>query len=255
MKKTIIFLFLFSLILAAQSKDTLTTVSGLKYIVLQKGNGTKAEANKTVEVHYTGYLTDGKKFDSSKDRNEPIEFILGTGQVIKGWEEGIALMNVGDQLRLIIPSNLAYGEKGAGGVIPPNATLLFDVELMSVSEPKIDISEALLEEIITDSLDAMVRKYHDLKTNHPDEYNFKEGKLNQFGYQLLQAGKTDAAITLFKLNIESYPNSANAYDSMGEAYMTKGNKEEAIKNYEKSLELNPQNTNAQDKLKLLKESK
>ena len=118
-----------------KSKDTITTISGLKYIVVEKSkdpNAIKAEAGKSVSVHYTGFLLDGKIFDSSIERGTPIAFGLGQGQVIKGWDEGIALMHVGDKLRLIIPSNLGYGERGAGGVIPPNATLLFDVELVSV---------------------------------------------------------------------------------------------------------------------------
>lgn len=255
MKKIILALFLFTVILSAQQQDTVTTESGLKYIVVKKGDGPKAEVNKAVEVHYSGYLPDGKPFDSSRERGEPIEFVLGAGKVIKGWDEGIALMNVGDQLRLIIPPALGYGAQGAGGVIPPNATLIFDVELISVSTPKTDIIDALLQDILSDSIDACVRKYHDLKTNHYEEYNFKESQLNQLGYQLLQVGRTDAAIALFKLNIESYPNSSNAYDSMGEACAVAGNKEEAIKNYEKSLALNPENSNAKEKLKALKESK
>ncbi|TAE87948.1 MAG: FKBP-type peptidyl-prolyl cis-trans isomerase [Bacteroidetes bacterium] len=119
-----------------QSKDTLSTASGLKYIVVEKSNNAeakRAENGKTVEVHYTGFLTNGKVFDSSIERGQPINFMLGQGMVIKGWEEGIALMNVGDKMRLIIPSNLGYGEAGAGGgSIPPNATLLFDVELIDV---------------------------------------------------------------------------------------------------------------------------
>jgi peptidylprolyl isomerase len=118
-----------------KSTDTITTASGLQYIVVQKSSNTealKAENGKTVDVHYTGFLTNGKVFDSSIERGEPISFELGQGRVIKGWEEGIALMHVGDKLRLIIPSNLGYGPNGAGGVIPPNATLLFDVELVNV---------------------------------------------------------------------------------------------------------------------------
>ncbi len=115
-----------------EGKEVLTTPSGLKYVYIEKGNGPKAEAGKTVDVHYTGYLMDGRKFDSSVERGDPISFPLGQGMVIKGWEEGIALMKVGDKMRLIIPSELAYGPNGAGGVIPPNATLLFDVELVGV---------------------------------------------------------------------------------------------------------------------------
>jgi len=115
-----------------KGKDTLTTASGLRYILVSQGTGVKAEAGKTVDVHYTGYLMDGKIFDSSIERGDPISFPLGQKMVIPGWEEGIALMKVGDKIRLIIPSDLGYGANGAGGVIPPNATLVFDVELMNV---------------------------------------------------------------------------------------------------------------------------
>lgn len=108
------------------------TASGLRYQIIQKGSGTKAQKGKTVSVHYKGQLADGTVFDSSYKRNEPIDFPLGIGQVIKGWDEGIQLLNVGDKARLVIPSNLGYGAQGAGGVIPPNATLVFDVELMDV---------------------------------------------------------------------------------------------------------------------------
>jgi peptidyl-prolyl cis-trans isomerase A (cyclophilin A) len=108
------------------------TESGLRYKMIQKGNGKKAENGKTVSVHYTGQLEDGKVFDSSYPRKKPIEFPLGMGNVIEGWDEGIALLQVGDKARFVIPSDLAYGTRGAGGVIPPNATLIFDVELMDV---------------------------------------------------------------------------------------------------------------------------
>jgi peptidyl-prolyl cis-trans isomerase A (cyclophilin A) len=108
------------------------TDSGLRYKMIQKGDGKKAEAGKTVAVHYEGSLESGKVFDSSYPRKKPIEFKLGQGQVIEGWDEGIALLQVGDKARFVIPSDLAYGAAGAGGVIPPNATLVFDVELMDV---------------------------------------------------------------------------------------------------------------------------
>jgi len=116
-----------------KTTDTITTESGLKYLVVKKSNNpTKAEKGMMVDVHYTGFLTDGKVFDSSIERGNPISFELGTGSVIKGWDEGIALMNIGDKYRLIIPANLGYGTNGAGSSIPPNATLLFDVELVNV---------------------------------------------------------------------------------------------------------------------------
>lgn len=108
------------------------TNSGLRYKIIQKGSGAKAEKGKTVSVHYEGALTNGEVFDSSYKRKQPIDFSLGVGQVIPGWDEGISLLNVGDKARFVIPSHLAYGSTGAGGVIPPNATLIFDVELMNV---------------------------------------------------------------------------------------------------------------------------
>ncbi|WP_310555687.1 peptidylprolyl isomerase [Flavobacterium sp.] len=108
------------------------TESGLRYQFIQRGSGKKAENGKTVAVHYEGSLESGKVFDSSYPRKKPIEFRLGQGQVIEGWDEGIALLQVGDKARFVIPSHLGYGSHGAGGAIPPNATLIFDVELMEV---------------------------------------------------------------------------------------------------------------------------
>ena len=108
------------------------TNSGLEYVEIEAGTGEQAVAGKTVSVHYTGKFPDGKVFDSSISRGEPIEFKLGAGRVIKGWDEGITLMKVGGKATLTIPPALAYGERGAGGVIPPNATLVFEVELVEV---------------------------------------------------------------------------------------------------------------------------
>lgn len=109
------------------------TGTGLKYKVVVAGTGASPKAGQTVVVHYTGTLEDGTKFDSSRDRNDPFKFKLGAGQVIKGWDEGLALMRVGDRYTLIIPPDLGYGARGAGGVIPANATLTFDVELLRIS--------------------------------------------------------------------------------------------------------------------------
>jgi peptidylprolyl isomerase len=113
---------------------TVTTPSGLKYMDVKVGNGASPVKGKQVKVHYTGTLENGKKFDSSVDRNEPFMFVIGVGQVIPGWDEGVMSMKVGGKRKLIIPAKLGYGASGAGGVIPPNATLLFDVELLDVSK-------------------------------------------------------------------------------------------------------------------------
>ena len=112
--------------------NEVTTPSGLKYTDVKEGTGAQPQAGQTAVVHYTGWLLDGKKFDSSKDRGQPFSFPLGQGRVIKGWDEGVATMQVGGVRRLTIPPDLAYGPAGAGGVIPPNATLTFEVELLDV---------------------------------------------------------------------------------------------------------------------------
>jgi peptidylprolyl isomerase len=147
MKSThVVFLVLFALLAAVSSRAQndnssptkvagkgKSTSSGLQYWDLKEGTGTTASTGKTVSVQYTGWLAkDGKKFDSSVDRGQPFMFQLGAGQVIKGWDEGVSGMKVGGKRQLRIPPELGYGARGAGGVIPPNATLIFDVELLGV---------------------------------------------------------------------------------------------------------------------------
>jgi peptidylprolyl isomerase len=110
----------------------ITTPSGLRYVDEQEGTGPQPQKGKKVSVHYTGTLADGKKFDSSRDRGQPFKFTIGVGQVIAGWDEGVMTMKVGGRRKLVIPAALGYGARGAGGVIPPNAELHFDVELLGI---------------------------------------------------------------------------------------------------------------------------
>ncbi len=116
----------------AAEKSTVTTTSGLQYVDLALGTGREAHAGETAIVHYTGTLTDGTKFDSSKDRNSPFSFRLGAGSVIKGWDEGVEGMNIGGIRKLVIPPQLGYGSRAAGSAVPPNATLIFEVELLDL---------------------------------------------------------------------------------------------------------------------------
>lgn len=117
---------------AAADENVVTTDSGLQYVVIAEGDGASPQSGNRVFVHYVGTLEDGTKFDSSRDRGRPFDFTIGQGQVIKGWDEGVGMMKVGDRRKLIIPPDLGYGARGAGGVIPPNATLIFDVELLRI---------------------------------------------------------------------------------------------------------------------------
>ena len=120
----------------------ITTPSGLTYLITKKGTGRQPKKGETVIVHYTGMLTNGVKFDSSHDRNDPLAFKLGLGQVIKGWDEGFSNLRVGDHAILVIPSDLAYGSKGAGGVIPPDSKLVFVVELVDVKSTSLTTMES-----------------------------------------------------------------------------------------------------------------
>ena len=228
----------------------ITTASGLTYVITSRANGRRPKTGETVLVHYTGTLTDGTKFDSSQDRKEPIAFPLGRSAVIKGWDEGIAQLGIGDSAVLIVPPQLGYGEKGAGGVIPPNATLVFVVTLVDVKGEA--LSEVLLKAIDERGIEAAVAEYRSQKARGFGDLYTNEGDLNALGYRLLRRKKVPEAIEILKLNVEAYPSSANAYDSLGEAYFVSGNTPQAIQNYEKSLSLDPANTNAAMMLKKLK---
>ncbi len=233
-------------------KDTVTTPSGLKYIVLEKGNGEQAVAGKEVAVNYIGKLANGTEFDNSYKRGRPIKFILGAGKVIKGWDEGIALMHVGDKYRLIIPPQLGYGPAGAGGVIPPNATLVFDTQLMSVSKPMLSLADTLMETIFEKGIDSAVAQYHELYKTQKDQYDFDEDQINGLAFRFMRNGMFKPAIALLKLNSETYPKSTDIYEALGDAYMFDNNKELSIENFNKVLQLDPKNQHALEMLNKLK---
>jgi FKBP-type peptidyl-prolyl cis-trans isomerase/Tetratricopeptide repeat len=235
---------------AATSKAAaVTTPSGLTYLITKKGSGRQPKQGETVIINYTGTLTNGVKFDSSHDRNQPFSFKLGVGQVIKGWDEGVAKLGVGDQAILVIPSKLAYGPRGAGGVIPPDATLIFVVEVLDTKAKSLtDVLSTTLKE---KGVEAMITEFHNLKSAvDPDLYT-SESDTNAFGYRLLRRNQVNEAIEVFKLNVEAYPQSANAYDSLGEAYLFRGEKDKAIESYRKALAIDPTMESAKQALRKL----
>jgi len=224
--------------------------SGLTCIITHHGEGKRPQAGDTVLVHYTGLLANGTAFDSSRERKEPIAFPLGKGAVIKGWDEGIAQLGIGDQALLIIPPHLGYGAKGAGSVIPPNATLIFVVELVDIKGPA--LSGVLLKTYQEKGFGALLAHYRELKDTGMGGYYTSESDTNNLGYKLLGLDKVKEAIAIFELNVADYPSSGNAYDSLAEANMKSGNLALAIQQYERSLQLDPKNGNSLEMLKKLK---
>lgn len=225
-----------------------TTASGLKYAITAHGSGPAPRDGQVVIAHYTGKLADGTTFDSSRERPQPFAFTLGKKQVIKGWEEGFALLHVGDRATLVVPPELAYGTKARGN-IPANATLTFDVELLELKEHA--LADVLRETIDTAGLAAAQTRFAELKAS-AGTYYLDEGQLNGLGYFYLMRDKTEEALAVFQWTVATFPESGNAYDSLGEAWVKKGDRAAAIANYEKSLALDPKNENA---VKMLKELK
>jgi hypothetical protein len=216
---------------------------------MKHGSGRAATTGKVVIAHYIGTLTDGTVFDDSHKRNEPFGFTLGQGQVIKGWDEGFSLLHVGDRATFIIPPDIAYGT-AQRGPIPPNSTLIFDVEFLDVKDHSL-VDELTMVDT-TRGIDAVVKRYNELKQKGFEGCYVNEGQLNMLGYRMLNNDRAKDAVEVFKLNVDAYPESANVYDSLGEAYMNNGDNKLAITNYEKSLELDPENKNAAEMLKKLK---
>jgi len=229
------------------SLDTITTSSDLKYIIISKGNGAKADTGMEVEVYYKWYLTNGRLIGSSSS-GVPFDFVLGKGKVIKGWDEGISYMHAGGHYIFIIPPELGYGAKGAGDVIPPKATLIYDTYLVSVTKAKEQFIDTLYNLSLKESVDSAISLYHKLYQTEKDKYNFKEDQLNILGFKLLLKERRDEAFAIFKLNIEMYPQSARAYDSLGEAYLKYGLKSLALDAFEKALQIDPHNAAAESEI-------
>jgi len=234
-----------------QKDQEFVTESGLKYKIVQKGQGAKAEKGKEIGLHGIGYFEDGKVFWNSREDRSLFYFVLGEGRVIKGCDEGVALMRVGDRFLFTMKPELAYGEKGRGELIPPNSTLIFDYEVLSVEDPKMPISDVLDKTIKEKGIAEAVNLYGQLKKSESAKYNFREDQLNRLGSRLLKEAKVKEAISIFELNVSAYPDSSNAYYSLAEALLKDEQKERALVNYQKALQLNPKNTNAAEMIKKL----
>ncbi|MES2374030.1 MAG: FKBP-type peptidyl-prolyl cis-trans isomerase [Bacteroidota bacterium] len=267
MKHTLILLF-FACIYSfatAQKTDTITTASGLKYFLTKKGSGRLLKPGEIAVWHYSVALGDGSKLDDSRKNGSPLGEKIPSGRMIKGTSEALLLMHVGDRGVFILPPSLAYGRQGAdgGGIlppIPPNATLYFDMELLDIkktvlldtlqktlfTQPVQDTSTPHVVEVISLYKEYKKKKFADAFTSDND--------LNTIGYFLLPQFATDA-IRIFLLNVEEYPKISNVYDSLGEAYMAVKDFDKAILNYEKSIELDPANTNATKMIKQMKDKR
>lgn len=227
-----------------------TTPSGLQFAITRQGSGAQPKAGQVVIAHYRGTFMDGKEFDSSYSRNEPFAFSLGRKQVIKGWDEAFALLRVGDKASLIVPPELAYGEKDRGP-IPANSTLRFDVELLDIKP--LGLADVLSDVIDAEGLEAGRKRFDALKAARFEGVYVSETQLNGLGYRFMGKDKFPEAVAVLQWAIELSPKSGNLYDSLGEVQLKAGQREAAIKSYEKSLALDPKNDNAKKVLTEIKQ--
>jgi len=232
-----------------QSAVVTTTPSGLQFAITAQGKGAQPTAGQVVVVHYRGTFMDGKEFDSSYSRNEPFAFTLGRRQVIKGWDEAFSMLRVGDKASLIVPPELAYGEKQRG-TIAPNSTLRFDVEILDVKA--LGLSDVLSDVIDAEGLEAGRKRLDALKAAKFDGVYVSETQLNGLGYRFMGKEKLPEALAILQWAIELFPKSGNLYDSLGEVQLKAGQRDAAIKSYEKSLQLDPRNDNAKKVLAEMK---
>ncbi len=219
-----------------------TTASGLKYVVSEPGTGPLPQAGQVLLVRYVGTLADGTLFDRTEEKDPPFAFTLGRHQVIQGWDEGFALLHVGDHATFFIPPNLAYGDKERGK-IPANSELRFDVELVEVKDRA--LSDLLQDTIDQSGLEAARAKFAEAKAANFAGLYVSEAQLNGLGYRYLgKAGQLPAALAVLQWNVELFPASGNVYDSYGEALVKQGERAGALAAYAKAVELDPKNKNA-----------
>jgi hypothetical protein len=238
----IISFWVYVMSVSAQNNDTISTDSGLKYYIVDSGSGEKVQEGKEVTLHGIGTLENGEVFWETRKSNSPFHFVTGTNSVIKGVEEGVSKMRVGDRWIFILPPEIAYGERDRGS-IPPNSTLIFDYEVLDVTNPKKAIVDTLYLVIESDGIDKALDLYSDLK-KQTEVYNFRSDQLNGLGYKFISANKLEIAKIIMQLNANEHPKDFNTWDSLGEVYMLLGENKSAIESYKKSLELYSGNTNA-----------
>lgn len=243
----IISFWMYIITVSAQNSDTITTDSGLKYFIVNEGAGTKVEEGKEVVLHGIGTFENGEVFWETRESNSPFHFVTGTSSVIKGVEEGVSKMRVGDRWIFILPPEIAYGDKERDP-IPPNSTLIFDYEVLDVTNPKKAIIDTLHITIEEEGVDKALDLYIELEKEN-GVYNFRPDQLNGLGYKLITEEKLDLAKIIFQLNARKYPDDYNVWDSLGEVYMLLGENKLAIESYKKSLELYSGNSNAVEMIK------
>jgi hypothetical protein len=251
MKKLLLIVsfWMYIITVSAQNTDTITTDSGLKYFIVNEGAGTKVEEGREVVLHGIGILENGEVFWETRESNSPFHFVTGTNSVIKGVEEGVSKMRVGDRWIFILPPEIAYGDKESGP-IPPNSTLIFDYEVLDVTNPKKAIIDTLHITIEEKGVDEALDLYIELE-KEDGIYNFRSDQLNGLGYKLITEEKLDFAKIIFQLNVRKHPDDYNVWDSLGEVYMLLGENKLAIESYKKSLELYFGNSNAAEMIKKL----
>ena len=228
--------------------EPILSPSGVQIEITQTGTGPLPTDGQVVLVHYTGRLTDGTVFDTSRDGDRPFAFTLGKRQVIRGWDEAFRQLPEGSIATLTIPPDLAYGDR-ASDTIPANSTLIFDVQFVALKSES--LADLLKTKIDADGLAAGQTYFAQLASEGFGDAYVSEGQLNSLGYRYLLKDQGAEALAIFQWNVAQFPDSANVYDSQGEAYVKVGDREAALASYRKSLEIDPSNANAEKFIRAL----